>query len=311
MPSRLPSLAALRTFEAAARHESFKDAATELAVTPVAVTRQVKALEQQLGLPLFERHHRRVVLTDAGRDLARSLEGAFADMRDAVERMRRRAGRRVLRIGVDRIFAERWLQPRVPAFAALHPEIDLVLVPSDSSPDEVGATVASIYYGSRLRSSPHRHLLFRDTVFPVCSPSLLRGPHPLAAPADLRGHRLLHEGSVDWWQRWLAVAGIEDIELTSGPVFVSPGRAYEAAVAGKGIVIGDDIITADDLLDGRLIRPFAAHFDGGTYALAIHGDTSDPALAAFVEWLLATCRAHKARMKAWLGLEPGRRGSKA
>ena len=193
----------------------------------------------------------------------------------------------------------------------MHPDIDLLLVPSDAAPDEVGTTAASIYYGSRLRPSPRRHLLFRETVFPVCSPDLARGARPLQQPSDLQGHRLLHEGSVDWWQRWLAVAGIEDIELTSGPVFVSPGKAYEAAIAGQGVVIGDDVVTADDLLAGRLVRPFAPHFDGGTYALAVHGDGGDLALAAFTDWLRTTCRAHKACMKAWLGLEFGRRTRRA
>ena len=109
MSRRIPSLAALRTFEAAARHESFKKAAEELSVTPVAVTRQVKALEQDLGLTLFERSHRKVVATPAARALAAELADAFARIRDAVGHARRHAGRTTLRIGVDRLFAERWL----------------------------------------------------------------------------------------------------------------------------------------------------------------------------------------------------------
>lgn len=299
MTSRLPSLSALRTFEAAARHESFKKAAEELSVTPVAVTRQVKALEQDLGFALFERRHRRVVATPAARALAEELAGAFARIRDAVGHARRHSGRTTLRIGVDAIFAERWLGPRLDAFHADHPDIAVELVPSDDSSAHLDGV---IYYGANLKPSARRHILFRDTVFPVCSPALVQGAPGLREPGDLRHHRLLHEGSVDWWHRWLELAGAEDVETTSGAVFLGPGEAYVAAARGEGVVVGDDILTAGDLLEGRLVRPFAASFEGSTYALARSPGDHGPAMDTFTTWLADTCRAHKARMRTVLGL---------
>lgn len=299
MSRRIPSLAALRTFEAAARHESFKKAAEELSVTPVAVTRQVKALEQDLGLTLFERSHRKVVATPAARALAAELADAFARIRDAVGHARRHAGRTTLRIGVDRLFAERWLGPRLDAFHADHPEIAVELVPSEDGSAPLDGV---IYYGANLKPSARRHILFRDTVFPVCSPALAQDSPGLREPGDLRRHRLLHEGSVDWWQRWLELAGAEDVETTSGAVFLAAGDAYAAAARGEGVVVGDDILTAGDLLEGRLVRPFATSFEGSTYALARGTGDHGPAMDAFTAWLVDTCRAHKARMRQALGL---------
>jgi LysR family glycine cleavage system transcriptional activator len=307
MPQRLPSLSALKTFEAAARHESFKHAAEELAVTPVAVTRQIKVLEENLGLELFTRLHRRVVLTEAGRELAADLTGAFRAVRDAVERTRVRAGRRLLRIGTDHVFAERWLAPRIATFHRQHPLIEVELAPND---DDEGRLDGVIYYGTALKAGPRLHILFSDTVFPVCSPSLRRGGRRLDRPSDLARHRLLHEGSVDWWQRWLAVAGAEEVETTSGAVFLSQGQAYDAAAAGEGVVIGDDILTSPGLIDGTLIRPFGPVFEGGSYALARRGPDGDPAMAAFLDWLTATCRAHKSEMRRRLGLDAAATGKR-
>lgn len=306
MPRRLPSLSALRTFEAAARHQSFKHAAQELAVTPVAITRQVKALEAELGLALFVRHHRGVALTEAGRELAAGLGHAFTDLHAAVERTRRRAGLRLLRIGVDRVFGERWLAPRLDAFRRLHPGLDVALTP----PDDAEAWLDGVIdYGSHVEPGPRRHLLLRETVFPVCSPALLRGRRPLSAPGDLAHHRLLHEGSIDWWQRWLHVAGADSIEATAGAAYLAPGKAYEAAVAGRGVIIGDDIVTADDLLAGRLVRPFVDVFEGNTYALLCNGPEGDQAMAAFAGWLIEAGRSHKAEMRRHLGLTRKRAGT--
>ena len=297
MTTRMPSLSALRAFEAAARHESFKDAAAELTVTPVAVTRQIKALEHELGLRLFDRLHRRVALTEAGRELTAELAPAFDAMRRAVARARGRAGRSRLRIGIDGVFAARWLDPRLADFRSQHPEIEVELL----APEESGLN-GTIYYGAGLAPGENRYVLFRETVFPVCSPALANGQKPLREPADLIHHRLVHEGAVDWWQRWLDAAGVEGIEITSGPVFLSGGKAYEAAVAGQGVVVGDDIVTGDDLAAGRLVRPFATTVEGSSYALVVRPAPDDLALAAFVDWLRAACRSHKQRMKELLGL---------
>ncbi len=299
MAARIPSLSALRTFEAAARHESFKLAAQELSVTPVAVTRQVKALEEDLGLALFDRHHRRVVLTAEGAALARELAGAFATIGAAVADARRQAGRLTLRIAVDQSFGERWLAPRLTVFAEAHPAIAVELVAADAPADRLDGV---IYYGTNLKPGPRRHILFRDTVFPLCSPALLEGENGLHAPGDLARHRLLHEGSVDWWQRWLDMAGAPEVETTTGAVFLAAGEAYAAAARGEGVVVGDDILTSSDLQQGRLVRPFAATMEGGTYVLARHDPANDEAMDLFVAWLVESCRTHKQTMRRFLGL---------
>ena len=308
MNPRLPSLPALRTFEAAARHQSFKNAAEELSVTPVAVTRQVKVLEQDLGLALFERQHRRVVLTDAGRALARELAQAFALIDRAVRHSRLQAAGLTLRIGVDPIFGARWLAPRLDAFRALHPGIAVELVWADDSNARLDSV---IYYGTNLKATARRHVLFRDTVFPVCCPSLAHGEPGLREPADLARHRLLHEGSVDWWQRWLDLAGLDDVETTSGAVFLASGEAYAAALRGEGVMVGDDIVGASELRDGTLIRPFAVTMDGGTYVLARRDPENDPAMDLFAAWLSEACRVHKAQMRRFLGLDTQRAGAGA
>lgn len=308
MTSRLPSLAALRTFEAAARHESFKKAAEELSVTPVAVTRQVKALEQDLGLALFERHHRRVTVTPAGRALAQELGQAFAIVGRAVARSRLQAGRLTLRIGVDPVFGKRWLAPRLDAFRSRHPTIAVELVWADDSNARLDGV---IYYGTNLKPTARRHVLFRDTVFPVCSPALVSGEPGLREPADLARHRLLHEGSVDWWQRWLDLAGLEDVETTSGAVFLASGEAYAAAVRGEGVMVGDDIVSAPELRDGTLMRPFAVTFEGGTYVLARRDPENDEAMDLFAAWLAQACRAHKEEMRRFLDLETRRADAEA
>lgn len=300
MASRLPSLSALRAFEAAARHESFKEAAAELAVTPVAVTRQIKALEHELGLRLFDRLHRRVVLTEGGLELLADMALAFQAMHRGVERARQRAGLRRLAIGVDDTFAARWLVPRLEGFRRQHPNVEIELRHQEDNEVELDGT---IYYGEVLYPSANRHVLFTETVFPVCSPALAAGPPPLRAPADLARHRLLHEGSgIDWWRRWLEAASLRDIEIGDGVVFPSSNKAYDAAVAGEGAIIGDDIITADDLAAGRLVRLFETTFPGGTYAIVVRDARGDVALSAFVDWLRAAGRAHKQRMKDLLRL---------
>ena len=176
------NLHALRAFEAAARHERFKAAATELGVTPVAITRHVRWMESDLRVALFERLHRGVRLTEAGRQLREELVPAFAAMHLGIEHVRERMARDTLRIGSEAAFAKRWLGPRLDAFHERHPEIHVELRLQEDDPEIDGV----IFYGFRQRFGRNRHLLFEETAFPVCSPALLEGPVPLARPEDLK-----------------------------------------------------------------------------------------------------------------------------
>ncbi len=297
MTSKTLNLHALRAFEAAARLESFKDAAAELAVTPVAVTRHIKRLEGELGVELFERLHRRVRLTDAGRELRDEVVTAFAAMDRGVERARRRAGRHTLRIASETAFAKRWLAPRLGEFHRLHPHVHIDLVLQDESDDVDGL----IFYGFRQRFGRDRHLLFSETVFPMCVPMLLEGPTPLTQPSDLARHCLLHDDSDDWWQRWFDAAGVRHVKAPNTEIYFSHDRLYEAAVAGRGVLMGDAMVYGDDLVHGRFVRLFAETIEGNQFIFALRQSPQRRALDIFVDWILAACQAHKERMKQLIG----------
>lgn len=294
------NLHALRAFAAAARHESFKHAAAELGVTPVAITRHVKWLEADLRVTLFERLHRGVRLTEVGRQLREELVPAFEAMNLGVEHVRERSAQDTLHIGSEAAFAKRWLAPRLEAFHERHPEfhVDLRLQEDDDEIDGV------IFYGFRQRFGRDRHLLFQETAFPVCSPALLEGPLPLARPADLVHHRLLHDDSDDWWQRWFEAVGLGGIGPRANETFFSHDGIYEAAIEGRGVMIGDDMVYGDDLAEGRLVRLFSETVAGNQFILAVRSSPRRRALDAFVDWILGACAAHEKRMKHLLAALP-------
>lgn len=287
------NLHALRAFEAAARHESFKQAAAELGVTPVAITRHVKWLETELGVALFERLHRGVRLTDVGRDLRDELAPAFTAMRRGVQLARERSGTETLRIGSEVAFARRWLTPRLESFHTLHPGIRVELHPQHDE-DELDGI---IFYGSRQRFGRDRHLLFRETVFPACSPALLDGALPLERPGDLARHCLLHDGSDDWWQLWFEAAGVPGTVAGSKKLFFAHDQLYEAAIAGEGVLMGDDVLYGDDFVERRLVPLFTETIEGNQFILAVRSSPGRRALDDFVAWILGACEEHRQRMR--------------
>ena len=285
----LPTLGAMRVFEAAARHGSFKDAAAELAVTPTSVSHQVRSLEAQLGLPLFERFNRRVTLTPAGAALAEALTGALDTMDEAVALARGTAGQareeRLVVAGNPGLL-DCWLRARLPGFGRRHPEIALELIPSDETAAMLaGRADIALHFGSPPSPPPAARLLWRTVYFPVCSPALAAA---LRQPADLAGQTFLHEQSPAWWGAWLAAAGgaVGDA-WRRGPVFHSSALAIESAVAGDGIAMADELIAGDHLLAGRLVKPFALTLESGDgLYLAWPGKRAlGPAEEHFSAWL--------------------------
>ncbi|MDA0218257.1 MAG: LysR substrate-binding domain-containing protein [Proteobacteria bacterium] len=291
------NLHALRAFEAAARLESFKGAAAELGVTPVAITRHIRTLEGDLRVQLFERLHRGVRLTEVGLELREEIVPAFAALDRGVEHVRERRAHDTLRIGSEAAFAKRWLAPRLEAFHALHPEVhvDLRLQEDDEEVDGI------IFYGFQQRFGRNRHLLFNETAFPVCSPALLEGSSPLVQPSDLSQHCLLHDDSDDWWQRWFETVGLRGIVPRSNETFFSHDRIYEAAIEGWGVMIGDDMVYGDDLAEGRLVRLFDGTMAGNQFILTVRSAPPRRALESFVDWILSACSSHKKRMQQVLG----------
>src|SRR5919204_2360851 len=237
----LPSLDLLAGFEAAARHLSFTKAGAELFLTQSAVSRQIKELEDQLGVPLFHRKHRALALTEAGQQFYASAAQVLATMRAATERLRAHSGRRrPLSVTTTHSFAALWLIPRLAGFTRTHPGID-VRITADTRVQDLerdGLDVA-IRHGPPSLAGPNAMRLFGERVFPVCSPKLLK-TNPLREPADLKNHTLLQYDDPDarhpWlhWKTWLEVAGVPDLRPAATLSLSGFEQIIPAAVAGPG-----------------------------------------------------------------------------
>jgi LysR family glycine cleavage system transcriptional activator len=287
---RLPSLNALRAFEAAARLASVSRAAAELHVTHSAVSHQIKSLESEIGVPLFRRVGRGVMATAVGEQLEAALSDAFARMARAVQQARLgdRAG--LLTVSVEPSFAARWLVLRLGRFRAAHPEIDLRLSPTSAVADFAREDVdVAIRHGRGPWRGLQADHLMPARVFPVCSPAVLAAEPPLAIPADLGRHTLLHEDSGLYWSEWLGAAGAGEVDAARGPRFDSAHLTLAAAEAGQGVALADDALAAMELADGRLIRLFDVEIaTDKAYWLVYPPAAADrPKVAAFRAWLLA------------------------
>jgi LysR family glycine cleavage system transcriptional activator len=300
MTRRLPPLNALRAFEAAGRHLSFSRAAAELNVTPAAVSHQVKALEDLLGVPLFRRMTRGVALTDEGKAYLPGLVEGFDRLAGASARIARHgmAGRLV--VSAIPSFAMRWLLPRLPDFRHRYPDLDLEVQSSsvhvDFGRDEVDV---GLRYGRGGWPGQHCELFLKETVFPVCSPRLLEGPHPLDGPEALKHHTLLHDSEVTWpdswmaWPPWLDHLGVRDARADRGPRFSDSTMLLEACAAGEGVAIGRDSLCGADLAAGRLVRLFGEEkpADYDYYFVCLPGTVDRPKIAAFRSWLFGQAAA--------------------
>lgn len=293
-PRRPVPLNALRAFEAAARHSSFNLAAGELFVTPAAISHQVKHLEAHLGVRLFHRGHRSIELTPQGQELAATLGDLFGRLDTALDRAMSGAIAE-LRISSIESFAAKWLAPRLHRFYRAWPGLRVHVETGNQQADFVrdGIDVA-IRYGPGGYPGVQAELLMSAEAFPVCSPSLLRDDSPpLRQPRDLRRHTLLHDESslgrpgVPTWAAWLEAAGAEEAAAGPGPVFASNYLAQEAAVAGHGVALGLAPLVAQDLAQGKLIRPFAASLQNayGFWMVRRQPDDAPLAVEAFCRWL--------------------------
>jgi LysR family glycine cleavage system transcriptional activator len=291
---RLPSLNALRAFEAAGRHGSLTRAAEELHVTHSAISHQIKALEAELGTPLFRRTGRALEPTEGGRLLLPALGEAFERIARAVEAARRSQSGGILTLSVEPSFAARWLVLRLGRFRAVHPGIELRLSPSEAVVDlERDDVDVAIRYGRGGWPGMRADLLMHAKVFPVCSPALLEGGPRLTRPGDLAGHVLLHEDSDAYWREWLAAAGAAEVDASRGPRFDTAHLALAAAAAGQGIALADDALAAADLAEGRLVRLFRVEIatDQGYWLVAPPRSVGRPKVEAFRAWLLGEAAA--------------------
>lgn len=285
---RLPSLTALRTFEAAARHAHFGRAAQELCVTDSAVSHQIRQLEEQLGVTLFEREGRQVRPSAPARRLLHSLQQAFELILDACDELRDPGSQAQLRVAVTTELAQKWLVGRLADFAERHPQITLHLHEQPLEAQLPGAEMdLAIIYGTGPEDASGYFVRPLPTLqfFPVCSPGLFN-QSPLKHPRDLARHCLLHDDQDGkTWNAWLATHAA-DLRPVRHLYLGHAGLTMEAAARGQGVAIGDNLTSAEDLASGRLVRPFAAQVPSlGQYALVCERLRLDkPAVAQFVDW---------------------------
>lgn len=312
---RLPPLHALRAFEAAARHLSFKKAAAELHVTPGAVSHQVKLLESLLGVALFRRLTRALELTPEAQLLLPKLREGLASIHEAVGRLRQREGTCALTVHAPPSFAARWLMPRLAGFTSAHPDLALHLMSRPATIDghENGemvhrtnearddAPVVAIRFGSGLYPGARVDEVFAADYVPVCSPRLLKGGKRLRVPQDLASHTLIHDDTVldesarPSWSDWLAAAGVSGVDATRGPRFSDASLAIEAAIEGMGVALAVKPLLAAEIRAGRLVVPFdiVAPASWAYYLVAPESVADHPAACAFREWLLGEAREAK------------------
>lgn len=301
MLRRLPSLNALKAFEAAARHESFTRAAEELFVTQGAVSHQVKALETELGFKLFNRERQRLVITDAGREYLNVIRDAFDRIALGTARLTQRQSSGVLTVSTSPDFAAKWLVHRLGRFAEMHPGIDL----------RVSATMHHVDFAREDVDMAVRHgvgeaswqglageRLATETLFAVCSPALLRKKSN--RPADVLDLPLLHLDDHSGWMRWLEAAQVKAPKSLQGVVLNRASMVIDAAINGQGIALARSTLAAWDLINKRLIAPFPVSLPLATayWIVAPQATAELPKIATFRKWLLAEAAEERKQLGA-------------
>lgn len=293
---KLYPLNALRAFETSARHLSFVKAAEDLHVTPAAVSHQVKKLEEYLGMPLFRRLPRGLLLADAGQLLQAELRDVFQRLDRAMDSVQASESGGALNISVAPVFAVKWLLPRLHEFNASHPGIDVRISSSLNVVDfQRDGFDAAVRLGHGVYPGLEAVKLFGDSVTPMCSPRMLEGSTPLAHPDDLRHHVLLHDDSVlidpaaPDWNAWLAAVRASGVDASRGPHFGQPDHALQAAIDGAGVVLGWKQLAREDVAAGRLVAPFEQSLPLGWAFYLVYPEAYNkrPKLAALRDWVLS------------------------
>ncbi len=287
---RLPPLAAVRVFEAAARHGSFTAAAGELGMTQAAVSYQIKLLEERLGVALFRRERRRAILTEPGRRAAARLSSAF-DTIDAAFAELRQEDETVLTVSTSNTFANTWLAWRLGGFQLAHPDMAVRLLTSDALTDFAADDIdVAIRSGEGGWEGLAQYDLVPIDFTPMCSPGFLAAHGPLASPADLLDATQISPHD-PWWPYWLREAGIDAPDGPGRPGVRLDSQAHEghAAIAGQGVAMLTPFFWRNDLAEGRLVRPFAQVSTRGYAYWLVYPEQRRlvPKVRRFRDWLLA------------------------
>jgi LysR family glycine cleavage system transcriptional activator len=298
MRRAIPSINALITFDAAARHQSFTRAAEELALTESAVSRQVAGLEADLGIRLFERVKKRVALTRAGRAYSEQVKQALERIeRDTLEIMAHEGKGGILELAVLPTFASQWLIPRLPAFGARHPDVTINLSVRtrvflfDDTPFD-----AAIHFGLPTWPGAEAHYLFTDEAVPVCAPALLKKGRAVQ-PRTLAALPLLHSATrPEDWRNWFAAAGIEGINAMKGPRYELHSMLISAACLGMGVALLPGFLVERQVRSGELVIPLEQPLQTGKayYLVCPESAQSAKPLSDFRAWLVAEAEQFRA-----------------
>jgi LysR family transcriptional regulator, glycine cleavage system transcriptional activator len=309
MIEHFPGLRSLRAFDAAVRHMNFSRAAEEMGVTPAAVSNQIKELEDQLRVTLFQRTSRAMRLTREGEILSEAAHESIEVLSRALNRIKRLENRNQLRVSSTPSVAAKWLVPRLDGFLEAFPGADVRVDVSNTLVDFDRDDIdVAIRFGSGKYPGLRSDLLFHDSLSPVCSPALIKSDKPLKTPRDLLRYTLIH---LDWdaqgqpwpnWRMWMQAAGVKEFDDKSGLHFGQTSLTIQAAIDGHGIALGDSNLVADDIAAGRLIKPFDLSLKAPasfTYHVITRPDTVDaPMVNAFRDWVMAEAKLTENRISA-------------
>jgi LysR family glycine cleavage system transcriptional activator len=307
----LPPLDLLRGFDSAARHLSFTRAAAELFLTQSAVSRQIQALEEFLGVTLFERRHKALALTDAGRAYFRTVGPVLDELREATRRLRETRSGHVLTVTTTISFASMWLVPRLARWRKAHPGIDVRITATHDVLDLEREGIDLAIRDCALDHVPQGAVrLAGEHLMPMCSPEYLREARrekrPLAKPADLRHHVLLtlHDARARWpwlsWSAWLEAMHVEDFVPIGTLAYDQHDQVMHAAVHGQGIALGRVMLASQLLREKKLVTLFGGrqHLARAYHAVYARGAEARPEARALVEWVAAEIEPEAQRLRA-------------
>lgn len=289
MNTRLPPLNALKAFEAAARHLSFTRASEELFVTQAAVSHQIKSLEEFLGMKLFLRKNRTLLLTEEGQSYYLDIKEIFASLHEATKRLHAMGAKGSITVALPPSFAVQWLVPKLSDFSSKHPDIDVRIKAVDSDDGFLTDDVdLAIYYGKGRWSGLHADKLYSEYLTPVCSPMLFQSDKPLEELDDLKHHQLLHDSSREIWKTWIRHFNVLGVNVNQGPIFSHTMLILQAAALGQGIALVDSALARPEIALGRLVCPFEERLvTQKAYYLVCHESHVELGkIQAFKDWLL-------------------------
>ena len=289
MARRLPPLNSLKSFEAAGRLLSFTRAAQELNVTQAAVSHQIKVIEEYLGMALFVRTPRKLVLTEQGKALLPDVIEAFDKVSNAIGAIKQEPSSKMISVRLAPSFAAKWLSPRLKYFWLQYPEIDLCLYHAhpavDFDREEIDIAVT---YGKGDWSGVVVDPILSLDFFPVCTPTFMTNDKPLSDIDNLRYYSLLHDANYECWADWLNLANIDGINASKGTIIDDTNVLIQAAVDGQGVALGSTTFVQDLLDSGKLIKPFDITLvnEFAYYIVCPEAHLKNPSVQAFKNWLL-------------------------